>query len=70
MFRFNFRLHPRLGPFIGNISRGGWTSTTFRWKRFKHNFRSGRNTFDTPGPGSVSWGGDKPARRRRSRSRW
>lgn len=55
--KFRARKQLRLGPFRVNLTQRGLSSVTFKIGRFSHNFRSGRNTFDTPGPGSISWQG-------------
>jgi Protein of unknown function (DUF4236) len=65
--RFNFRKRIRLGPFFWSFTTRGLTSWGVRIWRYTWNARSGRSTFDTPGPGSVSFGGGRPRRRSATR---
>jgi hypothetical protein len=59
---WNFRLRPKLGPFHANISRRGVRSISFTIGPYTKNLRTGRSSFDSPGPGSFQWGG-KPRER-------
>jgi len=61
---WNFRLRPRLGPFHVNISRRGLRSVSFTLGPYTKNLRTGRSSFDSPGPGSFQWGG-KPRNQQR-----
>ena len=54
---WNLRLRPGLGPFHANISKRGLRSTSITLWRYTKNLRTGRSSFDTPGPGSIQWGG-------------
>lgn len=54
---FKARKQLRFGPFRVNLTQRGLSSVSFKVGRFTHNFKTGRNTIDTPGPGSYSWGG-------------
>lgn len=53
-WRYNFRWRPSLGPLWFNFSNRGWTSTSFKLWWWTHNFRTGRDTINPPGPGSWS----------------
>lgn len=57
---FHLRKRFRLGPVIFNVTEHGWTSTTLRLGPFSWNSRTGRKSYDLPGP--VNWHGK--ARRR------
>ena len=62
---WNLRLRPSLGPLHLNISKRGVRSVSLTIGWFTKNLKSGRWSFDWPGPGSMSWGG----RARRNRTR-
>jgi hypothetical protein len=59
---WNFRVRPGVGPLHANISKRGLRSISFTLWRYTKNLRTGRSSFDTPGPGSIQWGG-KPRER-------
>jgi Protein of unknown function (DUF4236) len=62
---WNFRMRPSLGPLRFNVSKHGLRSVSLKLGWFTYNFGTGRKSVDTPGPGSVSFGG----RVRRNRPR-
>lgn len=55
--KFRARKSIPLGPVRLNFTEGGFTSWSVKIGRWSWNSRTGRQTFDTPGPGSVNWGG-------------
>jgi hypothetical protein len=57
--RFNFRKRVRFGPLFFNFTKRGFTGWGIKLWRFTWSARTRRSTFDTPGPGSVSWGGKR-----------
>lgn len=59
--RFRARKTVRLGPLFFTFTQSGFSSWGVKVGAFTHNFTRGSSTVDTPGPGSVHWGG----RRRR-----
>lgn len=61
---WNFRMRPSLGPFHVNISKRGFRSVSVTLWRLTKNLTTGRWSFDTPGPGSISWGGQGRRNRR------
>lgn len=60
--RFRGRKVLRLGPFYVNLTQSGFASWGIKIGRYTRNFTRGTSSLDTPGFGSVHWGG-----RRRSR---
>lgn len=59
---WNFRVRPKLGPFHLNVSKRGLRSVSFTLGPYTRNLRTGRSSIDSPGPGSIQWGG-KPRER-------
>lgn len=57
--RFNFRKRVRIWPFVFNFGTRGFTGWGIKVWRYSWSARTRRHTFDTPGPGSVTWGGKK-----------
>lgn len=57
MMRFRMRKTISLGPLRLNFSQRGFTSWGLRIWRWGWNARTNRQSFDTPGPGGVTWGG-------------
>jgi hypothetical protein len=55
--RFRLRKALRLGPFIINLTQRGLSSISLRRGRGSWNSRTKRVTYDTPGPGSLTFGG-------------
>ena len=60
--RFNFRERLRVGPLFFNFTKAGSTSWGIRAFGITHNFTRGSTTVNTPGPGSVSFGGRRRGR--------
>lgn len=60
--RFNLHGRKRVGPLFVNYSKRGLTSWGFKVGPFTWNAKTHQSTFDTPGPGSVSWGGRRRTR--------
>lgn len=60
-----FRWRPRIGFLRFNFGRRGLSSISSVFGPWTHNFRSGKNTVDLPGPFSWVFGG----RARRNRTR-
>lgn len=56
---WNFRVRPKLGPFRLNVSKRGLRSVSFTLGPYTRNLRTGRSSIDSPGPGSIQWGGGK-----------
>lgn len=65
-WRYNFRWRPHLGPIYLNFGNHGLSSVSFKFLWWTHNFRTGRDTINPPGPGSFS---DGQTRRHTSRRR-
>lgn len=61
--RFRARKTFRLGPIFFTFTQNGWSSWGIRIGPFTHNFTRNTSTIDTPGIGSLHFGG----RRRRPR---
>lgn len=59
--RFRMRKSITLGPIRWRFSERGYTGWGLRIGRWSWSARTRRHSFDTPGPGGVTWGG----RRRR-----
>lgn len=57
--RFMWRKRMRVGPLVLNFGPRGLSSWGVKVWRYSWNARTRRSTFDTPGPGSVTWGGEK-----------
>ncbi len=57
--KFRARKQLRFGPFRVNLTQHGLSSISLKFGRFSHNFKTGRNTYDSPGPGYFSWGGKR-----------
>lgn len=57
--RFRARKQLRFGPIVINLTQRGFSSWGIRIGRFSHNFRTKRSTVNTPGPGSLHFGGRK-----------
>ena len=51
--RFRARKQFRFGPLVVNLTQRGLSSIGLRIWRWSYNFRTGKHTLDTPGPGSV-----------------
>lgn len=62
MPRFNLRKTFRLGPLFWRFSKNGFTSWGFKIGSLTRNVTRGTTTYDTPGPGSWTWGGRKGRR--------
>jgi hypothetical protein len=60
--RFRARKALRFGPLVVNFTQSGYSSWGLRFWRWSWNAKTGRSTFDTPGPGSVNWGGKRGQR--------
>lgn len=60
--RYRARKTIRIGPLRLNFTQRGFASWGLRIWRWSWNATRGTHSFDTPGPGGVSWGG-KPGRR-------
>lgn len=57
--RFRWRKSLALGPFRWNFSNGRYTGFGLKVWRWRWSARTGRHSFDTPGPGGVQFGGRK-----------
>lgn len=55
--RFRARKTMRLGPLFFTFTQNGFSSWGFQLGPWRRNFTRGTNSVDTPGPGSVHWGG-------------
>lgn len=55
--KFRARKTFRAGPLFFNFTQHGFSSWGIRVGPFTKNFTRGTSTFDTPGPGSLHWGG-------------
>jgi hypothetical protein len=55
--RYRFRTSRHIGPFRLNFTEHGFSSWGVQIWRWTWNSRTGRQTFDTPGPGYVEFGG-------------
>lgn len=55
--KFHFRKTWRPGPFRITITEKLRSTWGVRAGRYGYNPKTGKHTFDTPGPGGVSWGG-------------
>lgn len=55
--RFRARKTVRVWPFYWNFSTNGFTSWGIRIWRYNRNFARGTSSFNTPGLGSLHWGG-------------
>lgn len=51
--KFRARKRLRFGPLVVNLTQQGINSISLRFWRWSYNFRTGRHTFDTPGPGYL-----------------
>lgn len=60
---WNFRVRPKLGPFHLNVSKRGLRSVSFTLGPYTRNLRTGRSSIDTPGPGSLQFGGNRRGQR-------
>lgn len=63
--RYRFRKAIPLGPLRLRFSERGFTGWGLKLRRWSWSARTGRHTVDTPGPGSVQFGGRPPRRRGR-----
>lgn len=61
--RFRARKRLQFGPFYATFTQRGFSSWGIKVWRWTRNFTRGTDTVDTPGPGSLHFGG----RKRRSR---
>lgn len=65
--RFHFRQPIRIGSpklhFQWNFTQAGYTGWGIHVWRWSYNNRTGRQAFDTPGPGGLRWGGRKRGQR-------
>lgn len=61
--RFRARKTIRFGPLFWTFTQNGFTSWGIRIGPYRRNFTRGTSSFDSPGPGSVHWGGRKRGRR-------
>lgn len=57
--RFRLRKTVRLGPVRLNFTQGGFTSWGLKLGPLSWNAKTRRTSVDTPGPGSVQFGGRK-----------
>ena len=57
--KFRARKTIRLGPVRLHFTQNGFASWGLKLGRFTWNAKSGKTTIDTPGPGSVQFGGRK-----------
>ena len=57
--RFRARKTFRLGPLFFTFTQRGFSSWGIRIGPFTHNFSRRSSSVDTPGPGSVHFGGRK-----------
>lgn len=57
--RFRARKTFRFGPLFFSFTQRGFSSWGIRLWRYTWNAKTRRSTFDSPGPGSVTWGGRK-----------
>ena len=55
--KFRARKTFRAGPLFFNFTQNGFTSWGIRVGPFTRNFTRSTSTLDTPGPGSLHWGG-------------
>lgn len=60
--RFRARKALRFGPLVIHLTQRGFSSWGLRLWRWTWNAKTRRSTFDTPGPGSVAWGGKGQSR--------
>jgi hypothetical protein len=51
--KFRARKRLRFGPIVVNLTQRGISSISLRFWRWTWNARTGKHTFDTPGPGSF-----------------
>lgn len=61
--RFRARKTIRFGPLYFNFTQRGFTSWGIRVGPFSRNFTRGTSVIDTPGPGSLHFGGRRPGER-------
>lgn len=62
--KFKARKTLRVGPVVVHFTQRGFSSWGLQVGRWTWNARTGRLTLDTPGPGSVTWGGRSRQRAR------
>jgi len=55
--RFRARKTVRFGPIRWHFTQSGYTGWAIKIWRYTWNARTRRSSFDTPGPGGVTWGG-------------
>lgn len=60
--RFRWRKTARLGPVRWRFSNGRYTGWGLKFGAWTWNARTGRHSVDTPGPGSVTFGGRRQRR--------
>lgn len=61
--KFKWKKKFSFGPLRINTSQGRMTSYSLVFGRLSWNSRTRKWTFDTPGPGSVEWGGRQQGKR-------
>jgi hypothetical protein len=61
--RFRARKTYRVGPLFFTFTQNGFSSWGIKVWRFTRNFTRQTSTIDTPGPGSLHFGGWKRGRR-------
>lgn len=57
--KFRARKHIKLGPITINLTERGFSSWSIKIGRYSWNSRTRKSHFDTPGPGSIEFGGKK-----------
>lgn len=62
MPKFRARKTFRLGPLFVTFTQNGFSSWGIKVGPYTKNFTRGSSSFDTPGPGSVHWGGRRARR--------
>jgi hypothetical protein len=57
MVRFRARKSFRFGPVRFHFTQRGYTGWSLHVWRWTYSNRTHRQSFNTPGPGSIQWGG-------------
>lgn len=60
--RFHLRKTLRLGPVRINLTERGFSSWGLGFGKWSWNSRTRKQTYDTPGPGFLRWGGCRQRR--------
>ncbi|MDN5860346.1 MAG: DUF4236 domain-containing protein [Pseudonocardia sp.] len=61
--KFRARRTVRIGPLRLHFTQAGFSSWGLKIGPWTWNARTGRHSFDTPGPGGITWGGHRRSER-------